>query len=508
MSTGIHSDANNCATVQAALPVHPPDVTLTADWPQALRDLTLDRRQRSSLVVQLVEAIAARVDSGALRAGDKLPSVRCVARALGISTFTAVEAYDRLAATSRVTARRGAGYFITCTRKVPAHTPTAPPRARPLDAMAPELYAADPATLPVGSGWLPSDWHSMQWLQDMTRQATRQPPQRLQGYGHAMGLPALRQLMCQRLAADGLLEVDPEQLLLTRSATHAFDLVLRTLVRPGDTVVMESPGYPPLAALIDEHGCACLTVARTSEGLDLDGLAATAVAHAPRLVFIQSVLHNPLGTTLSAAQLHRLLALAEQHDFYLIDDDVCRDLAHHGAPSLASLDGLHRVIRIHSTSKTLSPQWRVGSLAAAPELVREFARVKMLSGLTSSELEERIVRHAMVSSEYRRASVRLRTRLEAGVDKGVDTLRRMGLQPLALPHGGFFITAAWPGPGADGLSGTAIASRALRDGLLLAPGRLFLRDGDPPWFRFNVAWLEHPRLREFFRALELPGALS
>ncbi|MEJ7806114.1 MAG: aminotransferase class I/II-fold pyridoxal phosphate-dependent enzyme, partial [Telluria sp.] len=113
-------------------------------------------------------------------------------------------------------------------------------------------------------------------------------------------------------------------------------------------------------------------------------------------------LHNPLGTSLSQAQAHRLLGVAEQFDFWLVEDDIYRDLAARSDASLAAMDGLRRVIRVGSFSKTLSPVLRVGSICASNSLAPELLRVKMLTGLTTSEINERAVYHAVSARPYRK----------------------------------------------------------------------------------------------------------
>jgi DNA-binding transcriptional MocR family regulator len=298
--------------------------------------------------------------------------------------------------------------------------------------------------------------------------------------------------------------VEPESILLTHGATHAFDLVLRTLTRPGDVVFVEDPGYANLLALVRHHGCVAVGIPRGAHGLDMDVLARAAQAHQPKLMFVNTVLQNPLGTSLSQAQAHRLLALSEQFDFWLVEDDIYRELAARGESSLAAMDGLRRVIRIGSFSKTLSPVLRVGSICASASLVPELVRVKMLTGLTTSEVNERAVFDAVGSRAYRKQVERLVQQLDGARERALEALGDVGLVPLARPRGGMFVSAGWTvAGGMDGdRSGRAIAERALRAGILLAPGEFFsLRAPDAAWFRFNVAYASEPALLDFLRSI-------
>lgn len=467
-------------------------------WPV----LAIDRSKRGSLVDQIVAAIAQMVNQRALRVGTKMPSVRQFAKCNGVSTFTVVESYDRLLHLGLLSSRRGVGFFVA---RAETHTPrqaATEPAAALVDALAPDLYSGQSGMLAAGAGWLPPQWYGESMLPDAVRHAMKIPAGRLRGYGHPLGWPSLRQHLAAALS-DELFAVEPGQVLLTHGATHAFDLVLRTLTRPGDTVLVEDPGYSNLHALVKHHGCVAVGIARGESGLDFDELARQAQASRPKLMFVNTVLHNPLGTSLSQAQAHRLLALAEQFDFWLVEDDIYRELAAPGEASLAAMDGLRRVIRIGSFSKTLSPLLRVGSVCASRSLVPELLRVKMLAGLTTSEINERVVYDALCARAYRRTLGRLVGQLDAAREHAIEALREAGMAPLAAPRGGMFVSAGWDRRPTAAFNGRSVAALALKDGIQLAPADFFmLREPGSVWFRFNVAYAADPALLRFLRGFQ------
>ena len=476
------------------------DTTAARNGSEGWPVLAIDRGRRGSLVDQIVAAIAEMVNRRELCAGTKMPSVRQFAKVNGVSTFTVVESYDRLLHLGLLSSRRGSGFFVARTagggdaRQPPCLTPS----ASAVDALTPDLYSGQSDALPVGAGWLPPEWYGESTLLDAVRHAMKIPAGRLRGYGHPLGFPSLRQHLAATLSAD-LFAVEPEQILLTHGATHAFDLVLRTLTRPGDVVFVEDPGYSNLLALVRHHGCTPVGIPRGPHGLDMEILAREAQARQPKLMFVNTVLQNPLGTSLTQAQAHRLLALSEQFDFWLVEDDIYRELAARGDSSLAAMDGLRRVIRIGSFSKTVSPVLRVGSICASASLMPELGRVKMVTGLTTSEINERAVYDAVSSRAYRKQVERLVHQLDGARERALEALGEAGLVPLARPRGGMFVSAGAPDlPG----NGRAIAERALRVGILLSPGEFFtLRTPDAPWFRFNVAYAAEPLLLGFLRSL-------
>jgi DNA-binding transcriptional MocR family regulator len=464
-------------------------------WPV----LAIERSKRGSLVDQIVAAISEMVNRRELRVGTKMPSVRQFAKSNGVSTFTVVESYDRLLHLGLLSARRGSGFFVA--RSEALAQPQLAPAAAAVDALTPDLYSGQSDALPVGAGWLPPEWYGETTILDAVRHAMKIPAGRLRGYGHPLGFPALRQHLAATLSND-LFPVSPEQVLLTHGASHAFDLVMRTLTRPGDTVFVEDPGYSNLIALIRHHGCIPVGIPRGEAGLDFDALAAQAAATGPKLMFVNTVLQNPLGTSLSQAQAHRLLAMAEQFDFWLVEDDIYRELAARGEASLAAMDGLRRVIRVGSFSKTLSPVLRVGSICASASLVPELLRVKMLAGLTTSEINERAVYHAISARPYRRLIERLAGQLDQARERSIERLAEAGMRPVAQPRGGMFVSAGWPEAPTPGRNGRTIAEAALKAGILMAPNEFFmLRAPESVWFRFNVAYTAEPQLIQFLQSI-------
>lgn len=460
-----------------------------------LQLLQLDRHAQISLVEQIQNQLIRAIAQQQLKTGSKLPSVRQMAKALEVSTFTVLEAYQALVSQGLLQARSGSGYYLA--QQNPGNPGLAfNPPSLSVDTLSANLYTGISTTLPVGAGWLPAEWYDTAMLAEALRDCARNTPLRLRGYGNPLGLNLLRQLLAQQLSSD-LFPVSSEQIILTHGASHAFDLILRSLCQPGDTVLLEEPCYSNLIALVRQHACQIITVPRHQDGLDLAELARVAALHQPKLMVVNTVLQNPLGTCLSPAQAHRLLSLAEQFNFLILEDDIYRDLCPRHEVSLAALDGLKRVLRVGSFSKALSPGLRVGSICASEQHVSHLLKIKMLTGLTTSEINERVVYHALSHKHYRRHLERLRRQLATAMEGSIEQLRSSGLRLLAQPSGGMFVCAGWPGSLENART---IAELALDKQISLAPNQFFcLGDSAYPWFRFNVAHSQSAQLAAFLR---------
>jgi DNA-binding transcriptional MocR family regulator len=169
----------------------------------------------------------------------------------------------------------------------------------------------------------------------------------------------------------------------------------------------------------------------------------------------------------------------------IVENDIYVDLDPEARPSLASLDQLQRVVHIGSFSKTISPNIRVGYMAAQPDLLEELAQLKMLSGLTSSEFTERLAYGALVDGRWRKHVKHVRERLADAHHQATAQLLGLGFELFCEPEAGMLLWARHPGIA----NSAELAYKAAESDILLGPGHLFLTDLAPsPWLRFNVAF--------------------
>ncbi|KQV50308.1 GntR family transcriptional regulator [Pelomonas sp. Root1217] len=458
----------------------------------------LQRGASLPLAGQLAERYAQRIRERLLLPGARLPSVRDCARQHGVSPHTVVAAYDQLQAAGLLEARQQRGFFVRDSRPATARaTARAPamamPRQAPMDATAliRGMFEADAARSP-GLGTLPADWLDPTLLQSALRRLNAADALGLQvSYGDPSGDARLRAALGQRLHDLGI-HATPAQILTTNGATHALDLIIRTQLQPGDAVLVDDPGWAIMFARLSQAGIRLLPVPRSAQGPDLEVLHALAAAHSPRAYLTVSVLHNPTGHSLNLAGAHKLLRLADEHDFFIVEDDSYGFLAPEHLPRLAALDGLRRVTYVSGFSKVLTPAWRVGYLAAAPERLRALTDTKLLDGLTSSPVLERAVALCLEQGRLRRHAQRLRERLATARQRVSALAGKQGFAWAAPPDGLF----GWLDVGVDT---ERLAQPLLDAGWLTAPGALFSATRCPgSLMRVNMATSQDPT---FWRAL-------
>ena len=461
--------------------------------------LSRNRHAKGTLVDQIVDAVAAALGAGAYPAGTVLPSVRGFAKTHALSPYTVAEAYQRLVSMGLIVSRAGSGYRVASRQEgAPRPAPTRIPPSLNAAWLLSDVYADQSVPIKAGGGWIPEEWVNESGLQHALRSVGRLPGARIGTYGHPYGFGPLREYIGASLQRHAL-AVDASNVLLTHGATQALDLIVRTLLRAGDTVVVEDPCYCNLLQILKLGAIRVVSVRRTVEGLDLDELEQVLAVHRPKALFVNPVLQNPSGASLSIASAFRLLQIADRHRLWIVEDDISRELAPLGAPCLAAMEGLKRVIYVSGFSKTITPAVRAGYIAAERALLAQLARTKMAVGLTSSEVTERTVANVLIEGHYERHVALVRERLAAAHERVILSMREAGLDVFHTPGAGLFLWAKAPvAPEAA----PAVATAALAQGIWLAPGSYFRADEAPSaWFRFNVPASDVPRLWEFMRAL-------
>ena len=466
------------------MPAHPPPL--------------LSRSASVGLAEQLAGRFAQRIQQRLLLPGAKLPSVRDCAQRHGVSPSTVVGAYDLLQARGLVQAQPQRGFFVrdTTSRSAPAHAHHArQPRPAPVDATAliRSMFQVHGGLPAPGMGTLPEAWLDAALLQRALRKVC-QDPQAWLRYGDPAGNGPLREALVQRLADLGI-PASAEQIVTTLGATHALDLVSRTLLQAGDAVLVDEPGWAVEFARLTRLGMRLLPVPRGVDGPDLAVMEALLREHKPRLYVTVSVLHNPTGNSITAASAHQLLRLAEAYDFTIVEDDTYSWLAPPHATRLAQLDGLKRTVYISGFSKILTPQWRVGYVAAAPALAQRLIDTKLLASLTTPGPLEAAVALCLQQGLLRRHADTVLARLDVARQRTVKLAQAAGCH-FAAPPAGLF---GWVDVGIDT---EALAQQLLDEGWLIAPGSLFHATPRPTsLMRVNFATTQDARFWQRLQAL-------
>lgn len=469
-----------------------------------------------SLTEQLAGRFAERIASRLLAPGARLPSVRQCAQQQGVSPSTVVAAYDQLLAQGLVEARRNRGFFVRERALAPesivqsAINVIAKENPRPgvrggfqsqhvpvnATALIRGMFHGSSDKPQPGMGVFPPDWLETSFMAAAVRRvtSTRALHAFSLQYGEPAGDSGLRRSLSQKLVGLNV-HAAPEQIITTVGATHALDIVSRTLLRAGDYVMVEEPGWAIEFARLAALGMRILPVPRRADGPDLAVMARYCELHAPKLFVSVSVFHNPTGYCLTPGSAHRVLQLANAHNFHIVEDDTYSHIAPEHATRLCALDGLQRTIYVSGFAKILAPGWRVGFMAAPPALVEQLLDTKLLATLTTPALLEKALAWCIDQGQLRRHAERIRTRLDLARARSVKLALAHGCS-FAAPPAGLF---GWVDAGVDT---DTLAQRMLDVGYLLAPGALFHASRQPSTLmRINFATTQEAPFWKAFAAM-------
>jgi GntR family transcriptional regulator/MocR family aminotransferase len=338
---------------------------------------------RDDLSGEIYRQLRRAILDGRLRPGDPLPPTRDLARSLSVSRNTATVAYDRLFGEGFVTARTGAGTYVS------EHVPQM--RPGPLERR--ETKSLQPRSV-WGSIQLPTiaferlaifDFRtglpdaSLFPYETWRRLLSEQMRAEVVGkalYAHPAGHEGLRAAIARHIGVARGVQATTDDVLITGGTQQALDVIARTLLAPGETIAVEDPGYAPPRSLFRSLGLVLANVPVDNEGLIVDRLPSDA-----RLVYITPSHQYPLGMSMSLQRRLALLEWADENDAAIIEDDYDSEFRFGGRPlePLMTLDTSGRVIYVGSFSKTLIPILRLGFIVTPPSLREAMYRAKYVA---------------------------------------------------------------------------------------------------------------------------------
>ncbi|MGA1732406.1 MAG: PLP-dependent aminotransferase family protein [Burkholderiaceae bacterium] len=330
-------------------------------------------------------------------------------------------------------------------------------------------------------------------LQAAAHAAYEQHAQAALAYGATEGYPPLReaiaQLMQSRLAA-----VQADDVLVTTGSQQALDLIGKTLIDPGDKVIVEGPTFLATIQCFRLYGADLVSAPTDEHGVDVSALEQLVAQHRPKLIYLIPTFGNPTGATLSAERRQAVLQLAARTGTLVVEDDPYGELYFDAPPppSLLSLSEQvpgSRELLVHcgSLSKTLSAGLRLGWMVAPAALRAQAVMCKQFSDANTSTLAQATATAYLQSGALPQALAHVRAAYRERAHAMLHGLQQH-LGPHATynqPQGGLFVWARFTAPGADS---AVLSQRAAEQGVAFVPGAPFYASNpDPATFRLSFA---------------------
>jgi DNA-binding transcriptional MocR family regulator len=445
----------------------------------ASASLALPANTDGHLYEQLATELSGLVEKGALRAGDRLPSVRVLSEQRGVSVSTVLQAYFLLESRGIVETRPQSGHYVRAMRAALTSEPR-PPRSSAqatlvsVSDLVARVYRAarDPNMVLLGAGHMSPALLPVERLNRGLAAVARAAGGVGLAYDMPPGLPALRRQIARR-AADWGVAIGPDEVVTTVGTMEALNLCLRSVARAGDTIAVESPTFFGLLQLIESLRMRALEIpAHAGTGIDLALLDDALRRHRVKACLVVSNFSNPLGALMPDEAKRELVQILARREVPLIEDDLYGDLHHEGARPrpVRAFDRRGMVMLCASFSKTLAPGYRVGYVI--PGRWRDTVeRLKFTHTVANPTLPQMAIADFLENGGYERHLRRLRRRMAeqvARVSEAIALHFPDGTR-ISRPRGGYLLWVEMPA----GKSALELHARAAVQGVSVAPGPIF-----------------------------------
>ena len=387
--------------------------------------LAVNKDNDAYLYRQVIDLISENIETGTLRSGDRLPSLRKMSQAAGVSIPTVRQAYIELERQRRIESRPQSGFYV---RPRPGNKivfPGPSSKGKPVclgcRSLMERVYDGinSPELVPLGIANPSMAKPAAKSLHRAMKRVMARAEERSLGYSTTLGeTPLRRQIAYHYLDTVGA-QVEPEHIAITNGGQEALLLALQAVAKTGDIIAVETPTYHGLLELIDSLGMLAIEVETCpEEGVTLGELRRTLEEHDVKACMFSTTLGNPLGVTMPEEDRRKLVGILDEFDTVLIEDDVYGDLRFDGERPVPAqfLGNSDRIITCGSFSKTAAPGYRIGWVVSEG-YIDTIARLKRAFSCSSGLLQQLTLADFLASGDYNRHLKVLRPLLKRNADR-------------------------------------------------------------------------------------------
>ena len=363
-----------------------------------------------------------------------------------------------------------------------------------------------PGIISFAGGFPDSAMFDVDGIRAATERALTEEPGAALQYGATEGYQPLREQLSAFMASKGAQGVAPEQLIVTTGSQQALDLLGKTMIGPGDKVIVEGPTFLATIQCFRLYGAEVISAPIDVDGVQVGALEKLIAEHRPKLVYLIPTFGNPSGATLSLERRKKVLELAVKYQTLLVEDDPYGDLYFGEAPPPSLLALSHEVpgsrdwlAHCGSLSKVLSPGLRVGWLIAPPELLAKAVMCKQFSDAHTSTFAQATAAQYLKAGRMPATLANVRAVYAERAQALCDALRQeLGdAVEFVQPQGGLFVWLRLTGAGGKQQDATALAKAAIEKGVAFVPGTpFFAQNPDPATLRLSFATADVAKIRE------------
>ncbi|MDD2834208.1 MAG: PLP-dependent aminotransferase family protein, partial [Methylotenera sp.] len=451
-------------------------------------NLIITKASGQSVYLQIAQQIIDEIQRGRLAPSTAMPGTRELADMIKVNRKTVVLAYDELIAQGWLTTESRRGTFVSSnlpnfsTAALPLSKHTAEFDSHKLTPYAEQLLTEKDSVsnyvIEFNDGipdtrLIPFKMISMAFRHALLVSSRANKL----GYDSPKGVQILRKSIATMLNLERGLNVGVDNICIVRGSQMGIFLAARILSKPGDYVVVENLSYPPAREAFKSCGATILSVGQDSHGINVDELRTLCEQHRIRAVYVTPHHQFPTTVMMTAERRLKLLRLADQFDFIIVEDDYDHEFhfSHHPVLPLASANHSDRVVYVGSLSKVLAPGLRVGYLAASKAFINQCASEVLLIDRQGNSVTELAVAELMESGEIKR---HIRRTIKIYEERRNELIRLLQDELSAFvefeaPNGGLAIWLRLK----NGLDVNQLVKKALLEKVKVLPATLFSESG-------------------------------
>lgn len=465
-------------------------------------NFAIDLKGPGTLKAKLREEILRRIRLGILRPGDRLPPSRPLADELDINRGTVSAVYDELVEEGVLSSHVGRGTFVSPEVSLdvlgPAHSGNGGfrwsdhfseaeplPRERMILSEAVAKGKGKGKLISFG-GLIPDETlFPAESFRKALDDAFREGGASLLSYGPPNGHDVFLKFLRSYLSEQRGVEIENHELLVVNGSQQALDLLSRTFLRPGDTVLVESPSYYGALEIFRGYGARLISVPVDEQGMRVEELEPILARERPKMMYVMPTFQNPTGSCMSPARREALVRLSVRYETPLIEDDFDGELYYDGPPppAVKSHRDARDVIYIGTPSKMLFPGLRIGWVAAPRPVIQHLSHMKQVSDLSGSQLLQVALARFANSGDLEKHVLRVRKTYGERVDRLLAALKKTMPKGVSWtrPRGGLALLMALP----EGTDTGDFLEEAVENGVVFTPGRLFYLSGGARYLRLS-----------------------
>ena len=463
-------------------------------------NICLNKDLGTPLYLQVTEQIKKLIEEDKIEE-DKLPSIRQLAKNLGVNNVTIVNAYKQLEQDGYVYSIKGSGTYI---KRIPNPDDFSYLEEGDMELMVSGILPISPDSINFASvSPRPDVFPIEEFKQSLTQVLDRDGAHAFL-YPEITGYEPLRESISRFLLENSHIKVSKDQILITSGGQQALDIISKTLINQGDCILVENPTYSGAISAFESRGAKIIGIPMLEDGIDINLLKTYIRRYNPKFLYIMTNFQSPTTYSYSNSKKEELLSLAYEYGFYIIEDDFLTDLSFNEMIDLPlkSKDRYDNVIFIKSFSKIFMPGVRIGFITLPNKLFKDIIKAKHTTDISSSGFLQRAFDEYLRKGYWKNHIQRVREVYKETYDYFITELNRLreyGIE-FNAPNGGLSIWIKLP----EDIDGVELYKECIQYNLSIVPGKVFFTDNNlySNYIRLSFGTVDKKEIRSGLYILE------